>query len=296
MSRCCCLILNYNDSETTNKLINYIHDYQNVDEILVVDNCSTDNSVQNLKNIESDKVHIISCLHNGGYGAGNNYGVKYAHMELNCDYVIISNPDVLFSEHLIGKVIAAMEENLDCAAIAAIQYNIENKKINDVAWKIPSAFRYAFTFSRIGTKFARTMYEPEYYSDSIVCVDCVPGAMLTVDAKKFIEIQGYDERMFLYCEEDTLGYKIRKSGYKTLLLSDEQYIHEHSVSINKSISSIIEQQKMVCQSKLFFMEEYLHANPMELLLAQLNASIKLALLKSRITWDKYLVDKAYPRK
>lgn len=53
----------------------YIRDY--VRHILVVDNFSTDNSVQLLSDIISEKVEVIVSNKNGGYGAGNNYGIKY---------------------------------------------------------------------------------------------------------------------------------------------------------------------------------------------------------------------------
>ena len=279
MSKCCCLILNYNDSKTTIELVNTINYYKNIDEILVVDNCSTDNSLDYLQSIRTNHVHIISCLHNGGYGAGNNYGIEYARKSLGCKYVIIANPDVKFTDSLIESMLGIISKIEKCAAISAVQYDKNNNQILNIAWKIPSAFKYAFTFSRIGTMFAKTLYDNNYFTERVVEVDCVPGAMLMVDSDKFEQIQGYDEKMFLYCEEDTLGFKIKQNGYVTLLLTDEHYIHEHGVSINKSISSTIQQLKMVYKNKLYFMREYLHANAIEMMIAHLNIILKIALLK-----------------
>lgn len=44
MESLACLILNYNDAETTSKLINRLQSNKTVNHILIVDNCSTDDS------------------------------------------------------------------------------------------------------------------------------------------------------------------------------------------------------------------------------------------------------------
>ena len=47
--RCCCLILNYNDSDNVQRMLNKIYSYDSFDKILVVDNCSTDDSYEKLQ-------------------------------------------------------------------------------------------------------------------------------------------------------------------------------------------------------------------------------------------------------
>ena len=61
------VILNYNDSETTLKLIESIHEYPNINKIIVVDNNSTDDSVEVIKNNfyysnNTDLSHLFACL------------------------------------------------------------------------------------------------------------------------------------------------------------------------------------------------------------------------------------------
>lgn len=46
-----CVILNYNDADTTTDIINHIKEYSVFNHIIVVDNCSTDNSLDRLKNL-----------------------------------------------------------------------------------------------------------------------------------------------------------------------------------------------------------------------------------------------------
>ena len=89
------------------------------------------------------------------------------------------------------------------------------------------------------------------------------------DVKKFLAVGGYDENMFLYCEEVTIGIKLKAKGYTTLLLGKEKYYHEHSVTINKSISSKIKQAEMVYNNRLYVMRKYLKASFVTLLIAKL---------------------------
>ncbi|MCJ0551996.1 hypothetical protein MMJ62_13200, partial [Enterococcus cecorum] len=58
-SRCYCMILNYNDSETVIKLVNEIKNFLIFDKIIVVDNCSNDNSMKNLIKIKNPIIDII---------------------------------------------------------------------------------------------------------------------------------------------------------------------------------------------------------------------------------------------
>ena len=54
-----CVILNYNDWNTTAGLVNHIKDFGNLDYVIVVDNASTDNSAEKLKDLSGGKVIFL---------------------------------------------------------------------------------------------------------------------------------------------------------------------------------------------------------------------------------------------
>lgn len=66
------VIVNYNDSETTIKLLEMIKEYKILESIVVVDNNSTDNSYELLKKYENNKIKVVNSKINKGYGYGNN--------------------------------------------------------------------------------------------------------------------------------------------------------------------------------------------------------------------------------
>ena len=275
---CSCLILNYNDCETTKKLVQQIEDYLVFDHILIVDNCSTDDSYEQLQLLVSEKVAVIQTDKNGGYGYGNNVGTKYIQEHYQSKYTLLSNPDVVFTNELIERFIDSMEINDQLAVVSAKQLDIRNQPIHDLAWRVPTALEYAVLSSgRLARLFPTTYQFDKNCIEEYV--DCVPGALLLYHTDRFLEVGGYDEEMFLFGEETTLGFKLREKNYKTLLILDDYYRHEHSVSINKSIAQKSKQMEILFQSRLLFMKKYLKASPLMLALARILNNHRLRKLR-----------------
>lgn len=278
-----CEILNYNDANTVIKLVDKIKDYVVFNYILVVDNASPDNSFVKLREYYKNNSKIIVCCtsRNGGYGYGNNYGIKYAYDKLHADYVVLSNPDVVFDNDMVQKLLEEMI-NKDAAVVAGTQ-RINKVPIRTPAWKIPTALQWTLIETKLW-KFAakKYYYDLDLFKQKDLEVECVHGAMFLLDPKKFLDVGGYDEDMFLFGEETVLGYRLKKKGYRSFLLNDVYYDHEGSVSIKKSFSSAIKQDKITHQSKLVYMKHCLKYSTIELLPYKLafNFIITKKLIKS----------------
>ncbi|WP_156010077.1 glycosyltransferase family 2 protein [Streptococcus ruminantium] len=264
---CVCMILNYNDAETVKKLVENIKDYPVFSHILIVDNCSTDDSYQELKVLEKGNIYVIRTDKNGGYGYGNNFGTRYIKEHFKAKYILLSNPDVVFSNELIARFIFSLKKEEKLALVSAIQLDIHGQPIQDLAWKVPTSFEYAILNSGKLSRFFPTNHQLDY-TKAEQLVDCVPGALLMYDVDKFLSVGGYDEDMFLFGEETTLGFKLKGSGYSSLLVLDDFYRHEHSVSISKSIQQKSKQLELLYQSRLLFMKRYLKSSKLMLALAR----------------------------
>jgi N-acetylglucosaminyl-diphospho-decaprenol L-rhamnosyltransferase len=270
-----CVILNYNDSESTIRLINSIKDYEELDFLIVVDNKSTDDSFETLSKYSNEKIKVLTTNRNGGYGYGNNYGIKYAYNNLNATHILISNPDVEFSNRCVRAMKTAFIEHDECSIVAPAVYN----KGKVVAWKIPSLFwdiGYAtFVFRKLFK--SKKEYPKNYFNNKKSCyVDVVSGSLLMVDAKVMMEYGMYDEEMFLYNEEKVLATKMKKSGYKSLLLLNESFIHHHSVSVRKSIKSSVKLKKIGNESELIYLKKYRNLRGVRLVLTKLYFKYALA--------------------
>ena len=118
------VILNYNDAEGTVDAIKRIIGFSCFTEIIAVDNASTDDSIHKItaaiENIKDTRLHFVINDKNGGYGYGNNAGVRYAHDKLGAELAVIANPDAVFDESLIISMQRIFEQDRDTAVVGAV--------------------------------------------------------------------------------------------------------------------------------------------------------------------------------
>ncbi|MCK8061253.1 MULTISPECIES: glycosyltransferase family 2 protein [unclassified Fusibacter] len=278
-----CIILNYNDSENTINLLKNIKDFNSIDNIIIVDNCSTDDSYAELIKYKSEKVQIILSEKNGGYGYGNNIGIKYANDVLKSDFVLISNPDVCFDKSCVDSMLHEFSINKEMTVLAPVPYTILNKPQYVYAWRIPSKFYLVISASGIA---GRLLLKRQRYKDINIelkafKVECVAGSLLMVRTNEMIEHGMYDENLFLYGEETVLGLKLKKANLKTFVMTDLKYIHKHSESIDKTYSTAIRKQKILLKSKEYILKNYYSVNGIQLVVARL--FFKYSIIETYIT-------------
>ncbi|MDR2021717.1 MAG: glycosyltransferase [Hungatella sp.] len=260
-----CIILNYNDAETTISLVNSLVNYEILDSIVIVDNCSTDDSASRLQAIGAGKVHFISAEKNGGYGYGNNQGIRYAYGTLHATHVLIANPDVKVTE----ECIQAMKDSflkISRLGVAAAVTMAGTGKVALSSWRLNGLLGDLLDTGLITRRiFApwlndRPELKPDSKKERYVYVDAVLGSLFMADIHALMECGLYDEDVFLYYEEKILGFQMKKKGYGTVLLLNKSYVHLHSVSINKNVKSILKKQALLHKSKLHYYKKYLGIN------------------------------------
>ena len=290
-----CVILNYNDAETTEKLVMQIADYDVLHQIIVVDNASTDDSLERLRKLESDanasqsgKVRVISADHNGGYGSGNNLGVRCG-AEQGATHVLIANPDVVFSEQSLKAMLAVFARHPE---VGIVTTRIRDARFPNLknGWPLRSFIRELLSMGPVSRRLlGKTFDYPDSYfaGRSAVYVGAVHGSMLMVDTEKFLEAGGYDEGIFLYEEEQVLGRRMQNAGYRSVLLLNQHYDHEHSASISKSFSDAMKRQRLREESTLYYMKHYLHISPLQEQIAKLwFAGIRLEMQVAKLVGIK----------
>lgn len=290
-----CVILNYNDAETTEKLVMQIADYDVLHQIIVVDNASTDDSLERLRKLESDanasqscKVHVISADHNGGYGSGNNLGVRCG-AEQGATHVLIANPDVVFSEQSLKAMLAVFARHPE---VGIVTTRIRDARFPNLknGWPLRSFMRELLSMGPVSRRLlGKTFDYPDscFAGRSAVYVGAVHGSMLMVDTEKFLEAGGYDEGIFLYEEEQVLGRRMQNAGYRSVLLLNQHYDHEHSASISKSFSDAMKRQRLREESTLYYMKHYLHISPLQEQIAKLwFAGIRLEMQVAKLVGIK----------
>lgn len=262
MGACSCVIVNYNDAERSERLGRTLASYDAVELVVIVDNCSTDGSLDRLRSKfeQEEAVHVLASPKNGGYGFGNNLGVRYCMEHVPAHdgrhLVLIANPDTMLTSDAVDSMIDCMDKRADAIGCAPLQLDARGALVKSTAWKVPSAVRHAADDLVI----LRTLLGPIYYP-RLACdgkppmrVGCLAGALLMVDAERFCGLGAYHESMFLFCEETSLGVRAERAGLAFYLLRDCEYIHEHSTSISRAIGSYMHKYRILAASREFVLD------------------------------------------
>jgi len=311
------VILNYNDASETIAQIERVRAISLVDHIVVVDNASTDGSYAQLSEyirLQANKTEtsfdinkssvteiritdishntkktiiLIESKKNGGYGYGNNIGVRYAIDHLACDHVIIANPDAVFDEAVVRNMAKAFrnDENIGIIGVTLENNNRYEGYIRSGRKKRVFLEELLYSAPLLKRIFRdRINYPYDYYYDITsketstnpgVPVYAVHGSLLMVSADAFAKSGGYDENIFLYMEEYILGARMEKAGYTTKLLTDTFYKHAGSHSISGSGMGAVRRQKERQKSEFYYYKNYLGANKTQLFFAGLLQKIVL---------------------
>lgn len=271
------VVVNYNDHQTTFKFIQNIKNFKNIDLIVVVDNCSTDDSYKKLKVLEDSSLKIIKSDKNGGYGYGNNIGIKYAIKILGKCNIIITNPDIEFKNKDIKILTDGLNKDEDCAVVAPII--LENGKENK-GWKLPTIYQDVLLNIVFIHRYLRKpllFYESKWYNKKHVQVDCVSGCFFIIKSEIMKKINYFDENIFLYYEENILGKKIKLINKKVFVDTEVKIVHHHSISIDNSVSKI-EKYKILKESQMYYHKKYNNASMIGKLLLCLTNKLTLFVL------------------
>ena len=223
------IILNFNDGERTAALVKKIKSYVLFDHIIVVDNLSTDNSMDILLPLKDAVTDVISSGSNGGYARGNNFGILHALKNYGSDYIFVANPDVSFTEDTAMQMVQALKDHPEYGIVAP------NVRQGYNAWELPgfagiiqSLFLVAFTLHKKRVR-ENIILSPE----ELVQTGVVEGSFFAISSKAYKAARGFDERTFLYAEEIIMARRLLAAGYKEAVLRDCYYDHLHSASIKK---------------------------------------------------------------
>ncbi len=167
-------------------------------EIIVVDNSTeSEEMFSKLKELYANDIVLIHNTHNGGYGQGNNVGIRQA----TAPVILIMNPDVRLYEPIFKTAIEAFETDDKLGIYGMKQMYSPTQPTNNSFSCTYMMNGYLFTFlTAIGTRF--DYYLPQYMQFS--------GSCFFIRKAMFETVGLFDESVFMYGEEDDISYRMRK--------------------------------------------------------------------------------------
>jgi GT2 family glycosyltransferase len=122
------IIVTYNGSKWIEKCINsLLHSVYPI-EIIVIDNSSTDDSVELLK--QFPQIHLIQSEDNLGFGKANNIGIDYA-LKNNADYVFLLNQDTWIFDDTISNLVAVAQKNPSFGIVSPMHFSGDEKTLDE---------------------------------------------------------------------------------------------------------------------------------------------------------------------
>ena len=195
-------------------------------EVIVVDNCSPDDSVEMVRR-EFPQVNLIVSEINGGYAYANNLGLRQA----RGNYVLLLNADTVLPTTALQDMLAFMEEHPD-AGVAGPKLVLADGRLDLACRRSFPTLDIAF-YRLIGLS-KRYPDSPRYnrYNlgyldpDQVAEVDSVVGAFMLIRREALEQAGFLDERFFMYAEDIDLCYRIKvEHGWKVYYNPSVVVIH-----------------------------------------------------------------------
>jgi N-acetylglucosaminyl-diphospho-decaprenol L-rhamnosyltransferase len=232
------VLLNYRTADMTLKALEVaVRETADIaGAITVVDNHSGDGSFEKIRDTVAargwDRVRVVASDHNGGFGAGNNIGIRLGLPDGSApDFVYLLNSDAFLEPGALRVLLDAMIANPQVGFAGGYTFG-QDGVFHNTAFRFPtilSEFESAAVtgpISRLLRRYIVAIPEPAQSMD----VDWLAGASLMIRRKALDEIGLFDERYFLYFEETDLCLRARRAGWVVRYVKESRIMHIGSVS------------------------------------------------------------------
>lgn len=228
MTKIALVVLNYNGKKFLEKFLPTLYENSRQARLIVVDNASTDDSIEFVTK-EFPNIELITLEENFGYAGGYNESLK----RIEADYFGIINSDVEVAANWLDPLIDFLESKDKYAAVQPkikAQVDKTHFEYAGASGGFVDALGYPFCRGRI---FQHTEKDSGQYDD-IIDVDWTSGACMLIRAKVFHELGGFDNDFFAHMEEIDLCWRIRSSGMKLACIPESTVYHVGGGTLDNS--------------------------------------------------------------
>jgi len=183
--------------------------------IIVIENSNN----EKFKNQLESKYQNLRCIltkSNLGMGAGNNIGIR----ESKTEFVLILNPDVVLENNTLNELFLASKQITNFSILGPIEKRFQNYEIAKEK-----------NFNEIDEKIK---------SNSPFKVKWIDGFAMLLNKKKFKEKFYFDEKFFMYLENNDLCQRITKNGGLIFIAPNAKVNHLAAKTVDEKFASEVE--------------------------------------------------------
>ncbi|GEA14645.1 glycosyl transferase [Moorella sp. E308F] len=230
------IIVTYNSKRYLQRCLESIYRQTSFSyEVIIVDNCSIDDTVEYVQN-NFPSVRVIRNTQNKGYGAGNNLGVKYARGK----FIVILNPDTVVENNWLYEIIKPLETGDRLITIPKVLL-YDGSRINTCGLNIH------FTGLAFLIGFGKKSNE---YND-IMEVYGIAGCCFAMQKKYYQDLGGFDERIFMYQDDVDFSINARLSGFKILFVPKAIIRHDYTLKVDNNKIYLLEKGRYLILKKYY---------------------------------------------
>lgn len=205
--------------------------------ITVVDNDSRDGSEETLRRAVADRgwdrVQVVQAGRNGGFGAGNNVGIRAGLPGgARPDYVYILNSDAFPAPDAIRLLLTHLEQNPHIGFAGSYIHGIEGDP-HTTCFRFPSPWSELEAAARTGPisrALKRHIVPMDIPAQGVMRVDWLAGCSLMMRRSVLDRIGLFDDTFFLYFEETDLCLRAARAGWPTDYIRASEVAHIGSES------------------------------------------------------------------
>lgn len=199
-------------------------------EVIVMDNASTDSSSANLKSCFSQNNHfsLMVSKQNLGFAAGCNKGMTVATQP----YILFLNPDCILGNESLHCMVEVLESNPTIGMAGGYLINPDGSEQGGGRRAIPSpwrAFVRGFGLYRLQKFWPRLFFDFHLNTQPLplkpIEVEAISGALMLVRRDAISAMGGWDEDYFLHCEDLDLCMRFRQNDWKILFVPNAPVTH-----------------------------------------------------------------------
>lgn len=218
------VVLNWNGIDDTEAcLVSLLaQDYNNY-KIAIVDNNSSDDSVERLKALEQSHGNSLVCIYNEdnrGFAGGVNTGIRYA-LENDFDAVALFNNDALAEQRWLSPLVAEMNDEV--SVVTGLLLHADGKTIDSTG----------DMYSTWGMPGPRKRDAPAKEAPESSYVFSASGGASLYKTSLFREIGLFDESFFMYYEDVDLSFRAQLAGHKVYYTNKAVAYHKQGASSGK---------------------------------------------------------------
>jgi hypothetical protein len=201
-------------------------------EVIVVDNGSTDKSVEEIKKWWSTtrirsttgitSLKIIENKENLGFAKAVNQSLR----QVQGEYILLLNSDIIVKPKAIEKMVEFAKKHQEAGVISGRLLN-PNGSIQGSCYQLPTLSRIIKEFWFKGPSVL-SKYAPS--GKKLIEVEAVTGAVFLIPRKVKELVGFFDERYFMYFEDLDYCRRVGQSGFKIYYLPTAEFIHAHGAS------------------------------------------------------------------